>query len=264
MPADLDASEQVGLRTRHLEHTRGIEARLSAEDLRVGQKAHLGAAPVQRLADDRKPAGRLTSRERLPIEGLPAGDLDFELLRQRIHDRDANAVESARGLVRAAVEFAACVQHRHNHFKRGLFGKFRVRVDRHAAAVVDHRQITAVFERNLDECSVAGDGFIHRIVDHLGKEMMQRVGVGPSDIHARSPAHGLEPLKHFDRGGGVIRFVRRTAAGARLAIDRRGLAASWRCRAKEVIHVLRFWVLIRYFEDSTRLAKGRMLVAHLA
>src|SRR5277367_3281793 len=80
VPADLDAPEEIGLRTRHLEHARGVEARLGAEDLRVGQKAHLGAPAVQRLADDRKFARRLAAFERLPIKGLAARDLDFELL----------------------------------------------------------------------------------------------------------------------------------------------------------------------------------------
>src|ERR1700733_2970973 len=64
MPADVDASKQIGFRARHLEHARGVEARLSAEDLRIGQKAHLGAAAVQRLADDRKLARRLSPFER--------------------------------------------------------------------------------------------------------------------------------------------------------------------------------------------------------
>ena len=99
MPADLDAPEQIGLRTRHLEHARGVEARLRAKDLGIGQKTHLGAAAVQRLADDGKLARRLAAFERLPIKRLPAGDFDLELLGQRIHDRDANAVKPAGGLV---------------------------------------------------------------------------------------------------------------------------------------------------------------------
>src|SRR3984957_17688583 len=111
MPADLDAPEQIGLRARHLEHARGIEARLSSENLGIGQKTPLGAAAVQRLADDRKPARRLTPREDLAIKRLAAGDLDLELLGQRIHDRNANAVEPAGSLVGAAVEFAAGMQH---------------------------------------------------------------------------------------------------------------------------------------------------------
>ena len=237
MPADLDAPEQIGLRAGHLEHARRIEARLSPENLRIGEKAHLGAAPVQCLADDRKLACRLAALERLSIERLPAGDLDLELLGQRIDHRDADAMQSAGGLVGAAVEFSAGVQLRHDDFEGRHFRIFWVRVDRHAAAVVDDAQIAAVFERDLDESGVASDRFVHRIVDHLGEEMMQRVGVGPAHIHARAPADGLQPLEHFDRGGVVVRFVRRPVAHAGLGNGRRGFAASRRCRAEEIIHV---------------------------
>ena len=237
-PADLDAAEQIGLRARHLEHARRIKPRLSAENLRIGQKAHLGAAAVRRLADDGERAGRLAALERLAIERLTAGDLDFELLGQRIHHRHADAMEPAGGLIGAAVEFAAGVQHRHDDFEGRLLGKFRVRVDRHAAAVVDHAQIAALLERDFDESGVAGDRFVHRIVDHFGEEVMQRVGIGPAHIHARPPADGLEPLEHFDRGGGVVRFAERAVASARFAIDRRRFAASRRRRAEKIVHVL--------------------------
>src|ERR1700733_1891980 len=236
-PPDLDAPEQIGLRARHLEHARGIKPRLSAEDLRIGQKAHLRAAPVQGLADDRQPACRLAALERLPIERLPAGDLNLKLFRQRVDYRDADAMESAGGLVSAAVEFAAGVQHGHDHFERGLFGKFRMRIDWHAAAVVHHAQIAALFERNFDESGMPRDRFVHRIVDHFGKQVMQRVRIGAAYIHPRAPADRLEPLEHFDRGGGVVRFVRRPVARARLGIDRRGFATSRRCRAEKIIHV---------------------------
>src|ERR1700734_4318759 len=83
-PADLDAPEEIGLRARHLEHARRIEARLGAENLRIGQKTHLGAAAVQRLAHDRKLAGRLAPFERLPIKRLAAGDPDLERLGPRL------------------------------------------------------------------------------------------------------------------------------------------------------------------------------------
>jgi hypothetical protein len=113
-----------------------------------------------------------------------------------------------------------------------------VGIDRHASTVVDHGQITAVLKRDLDECGVARHGFVHRIVDDFGKEMMQRVGVRPSDIHAGSPAHGLQPLEHFDRGGGVVCFVRRSGAHAGLAFDRHRFAALRRSRAEKIVHVL--------------------------
>ena len=217
----------------------GSKRASSPEDLRIGEKAHLGAAPVRRLADDCEPARRFSAREGLAIERLGAGDLDLELLRQRVHHRDADAVQAAGGLVGAAVELSARVQHRHDDFERRFLWKFRVRVDRHAAAVVDDAQVAALLERDLDESRVARDRFVHRIVDHFGKEMMQRVGIGAPHIHARAPANGLEPLEHLDRGGGVAGFVRRAVAGAPgLAFRQAPVCRAGRCRAEKIVHVL--------------------------
>ena len=46
------------------------------------------------------------------------------------------------------------------------------------------------------------DGFIHRIVDHLGEEVMHRLFIGAADIHAWAAAHRLQPFEHLDVGGG--------------------------------------------------------------
>ena len=94
-PSDLDASEQIGLRARHPEHARGIEPRLRAEYLRIRQEPHFGAAAVRRLADNRERGCWLAPFERLPVERLAARDLDFEFLRERVHDRYADAMKSA-------------------------------------------------------------------------------------------------------------------------------------------------------------------------
>ena len=207
-PADLDAPEQIGLRARHLEHARGIKPRLRPENQGIRQKAHLGSAPVRRFPDDRQRARGLAAFERLAIERLTAGDFDFQPLGKRIHHRHADAMQSARGLVGAAVELAARMQLRHDDFERGHFGKFRVRVDRHAAPIVEHAQKAAFLERDFDEGCMAGDRFIHRIVDHFCEEVMQGVRVRPAHVHSRPPADGLEPLEHFDRGGGVVGLAR--------------------------------------------------------
>src|SRR6202042_2963940 len=66
---------------------------------------------------------------------------------------------------------------------------------------------------------------------------MQRVRIGAPQIHPRAPADRLEPLEHFDLGGGVVRFVRRPVAHARLGNWWRGFAPSRRCRAEKIIHV---------------------------
>ncbi len=135
-PADFDAAEQVGLRARHLEHALGLEMRLGSENLRVGVEAHRGAAPVRRLAGVLQLALRLAALEHHPVELLAARDLDLHAVGQGVGDRDADAMQAARGLIDLGVEFAAGVQGAHDHFERRLVLELRMRIDRHAAAVV--------------------------------------------------------------------------------------------------------------------------------
>ena len=73
-------------------------------------------------------------------------------------------------------------------------------LDRDATAVVEDGQTVADIERDLDAAGVTGDRLVHRIVDDLGGEMVERAGVGPADVHARPPPDRLEPLEHLDRG----------------------------------------------------------------
>ena len=101
-------------------------------------------------------------------------------------------------------------------------------VDRHAAAVVGDGQPVAGLERDLDPGGMAGDRLVHRIVEHLGGEMMQRALVGAADIHARPAADGLEPLQHLDRGGVVIggaRALEANRSDMAVAIEAQGAAA---------------------------------------
>jgi hypothetical protein len=85
------------------------------------------------------------------------------------------------------------MQRGQDHFERGLAGKLGVRIDRDAAAVVGDRQAVAFLQRDLDPVGMAGDGLVHRIVEHFGGEVVQRALVGAADIHAgaRGPAPAL-------------------------------------------------------------------------
>ena len=74
-----------------------------------------------------------------------------------------------------------------------------MRVDRDAAAIVGDDQAIAGLERHLDARGMAGDRFVHAIVDDFGGEVMERALVGSADIHARAAADRLEPLEHLDR-----------------------------------------------------------------
>ena len=87
-----------------------------------------------------------------------------------------------------------------------------MRIDRDAAAVVGDGQEAVGAKLHLDAGGVAGDGLVHRIVDHLGEEVMQRLLVGAADIHAGPAAHRLQPFEHLDVVRGVAAFGRPIAA----------------------------------------------------
>ena len=84
-----------------------------------------------------------------------------------------------------------------------LSGNLRMRVDRDAAAIVAHRDPVVGAELELDARRVAGHRLVHRIVEHLGDEMVQRALVGAADIHAGPAAHRLQPFQDLDVLGGV-------------------------------------------------------------
>ncbi len=180
-------------------------------------EAHLGAAAVRRLAGILQLALRLAALERHPVELLAARDLDLHAVGQRVRHRHADAVQAARGLVDLGVELAAGVQRAHDHFERRLVLELRMRIDRDAAAVVGDADEAVGFHLHLDEGRVAGQRLVHRVVDHFGEQVMQRLLVGAADIHAGPAAHRLEPLQHLDVLGGVAGFAALEAG------DREGL-----------------------------------------
>ena len=224
-PADFDAAEQIGLRARHLEHALRLEMRLGAENLRVGPEAHFGAAAVRRLAGIQQFGLRLAALERHLVELLAARDLDFHALGQRVRHRDADAVQTARGLVDLGVEFAAGMQRAHDHFQRRLVLEFRMRIDRNAAAVVGDGDKAVGLHLDLDPVGVAGQRLVHGVVDDLGEQVMQRLLVGAADIHAGAAAHRLEPLQNLDVLGGVAGFA--AGAGGRAGGSARGAAPAF-------------------------------------
>jgi glycosyltransferase involved in cell wall biosynthesis len=81
-----------------------------------------------------------------------------------------------------------------------LFLNFGMRVDRDAAAVVGDGEEAVGLRVDLDRSGVAGHRLVHRIVDDLGEQVVQRLLVGAADIHAGAAAHRLQPLQHLDVG----------------------------------------------------------------
>ena len=78
-----------------------------------------------------------------------------------------------------------------------------MRVDRDAAAIVAHGDPAVGVEFQLDARREAGDRLVHRIVERLGGEMVQRALVGAADIHAGAAAHRLQTFEDLDILGGI-------------------------------------------------------------
>ena len=57
---------------------------------------------------------------------------------------------------------------------------------------------------DFDFVGVAGEGFVHRIVDDFVDEMMQSHLTGRADVHGGTFTDGFHTTQNFDGIGGVI------------------------------------------------------------
>ena len=86
-----------------------------------------------------------------------------------------------------------------NYLKGAPVGKPRVRVHGNAAAVVADGDRLVGVEFHFDPRRVPGDGFIHRVVENFGHEVVKGALVGAADIHSRTLADRFKPFQHLDR-----------------------------------------------------------------
>ena len=123
----------------------------------------------------------------------------LQLLRERVHDRYAHAVQPSGEPVVFLGELRAGVQSGEDHLDAGdaLLG---VLVDGHAAAVVGHRKRAVVMKGDRDLVAVTGDRLVRRVVDDFLRQMIRPLGRG---VHARPLAHRLETGQNFDCRGVV-------------------------------------------------------------
>jgi hypothetical protein len=168
--ADVDAAVEERLLAQALRQ--GVVLELEdGEDARVGPEADLGAGLVG-LADRRD--GRFGNPLVVGLEPDLAVALDLQLhrLREGVHHRDADAMETAGDLVGVLVELAARVQLGHDDLGRRA-PLFLVQIDRNAAAVVlDGHRIVGV-DDDVDDRAVARLGLVDGVVDHLEDHVMQ-------------------------------------------------------------------------------------------
>ncbi|MEY9621952.1 hypothetical protein ABH982_005409 [Bradyrhizobium ottawaense] len=235
IPADLDAAEQIRLRARHLEQALRLERSLGAEDVGIGLEADARAAAVVDLAEILELALGVSALEGHAVELLAARDLDLEQRGEGVHHGDADAVQAAGGLVDLAVELAARMQRAHDDFERRFLRKFWMRVDRDAAAVVGDGQEAVRGEFDADEGRMSRQRLVHRVVDDLGEQMMQRLLIGAADIHAGSAPHRFQAFEHLDVGCRVVGFA---AGSARSRLGRR--ARLWLIAAEKIVFCFGF------------------------
>ena len=133
-----------------------------------------------------------------------AADLQLQPGRQRIDDRDADAVQAAGNLVGVLVELSAGMQLRHDDFgRRNAFAG--VDIGRNAAAIVGDGAGAVGVERHRHEVGMAGQRLVDGVVDDLVDHVMQaRAVVGIADIHAGPLADGVQALQNLDGIGAVF------------------------------------------------------------
>jgi ribosomal protein S19E (S16A) len=64
-------------------------------------------------------------------------------------------------------------------------------VYRNAYTIVLNNNGGIAADSHLDAVASAGKSFIDRVIDDLIHQVMQRLGVRPTHVHAGSAAHGL-------------------------------------------------------------------------
>src|SRR5581483_3478393 len=130
---------------------------------------------------------------------------------------------------------------------------------RYAAAVVGDRDETVGADIDLDPAGVACDGLVHGIVDDLGEKVMQSLFIGPADVHARTPAHRLQPLEDLDIGSRIA-----VAFGTGRLLQGCGLLAPGRVgNLLQIIHLIveggeKVVGLGRAFGHAVRASQGRI------
>ncbi len=163
------------------------------------EEMHLGAAALGR-------AGLLQRRGRNPVAEFHA--VGFSLapygeaqpLGQGIDHGHADAVQTARNLVRIVVELAAGVQFGHDDFGgRAPLFVIRMYPGGNAAAVVGDANGVVGMNGYRDVVAIAGQRLVDGIVHHLEHHVMQAGTIGGiADVHAGTLAHRIQTLEHLD------------------------------------------------------------------
>ena len=175
------------------------------EDLARRQEGHARARALGGLARDAERRLRLAAGEAHGVFLAVAADAELQPLRERVHHRDADAVEPARDLVGALVELPAGMQLGHDDLGGGD-ALLLVDVCGDPAPVVAHRRRAVGAEHHMDVLAIAGERLVHGVVHRLVHHAVQAGAVvGIADVHPRPLAHGIEAAQDRD-GLGAVRL----------------------------------------------------------
>ncbi len=131
-------------------------------------------------------------------------DIELEIVRQGIDDRNADTVQTTRHLVRVGIEFPAGVKDCHDHFRRRLALAF-VHIHGNATTIIGHRDALVAMDGDENFLAIARQSFVNGIVDDFEHHVMQPGSViGVTDIHPRTFAHSFQSLQDLDAAGVVI------------------------------------------------------------
>ncbi len=212
-----EADLEPGVEERHLPEAldQGLRSEAGVlEDRGVRPEGDDRARALRgRLLDELARRGAAVGERHLPAPAV-AVDLELEPGRERVHDRDADAVQPAGDLVPLTSELAAGVQRREHELRSRLLG-LRMVVDRDPSAVVRHPAAAVGEERHVDARRETGHRLVDRVVHHLVHEMVQTRETRGADVHAGTFADRFETLEDRD----VFRRVRHARAPRRPSGD---------------------------------------------
>ena len=117
---------------------------------------------------------------------------------ERVDDGQTDAVQAARGLVCLAIEFAAGMKGRENHFERRFILELWVWIDGNAAPIVAHGHRPRGRNLDLDTGCRALQDLVNGVVENLGRQMVKSVLPRAADVHCRSAPHRIEAFEDLD------------------------------------------------------------------
>ena len=132
------------------------------------------------------------------IQVLVFSNFNHQPLGQGVDDGNPHTVQPTAGFIGVAAKFTARMQRGHNDLQCRLVFVFGMLVNRNAATIVADGQRAIGRQMHCDPAGVASDRFIHRVVEHFGKQVMQGPLICAANIHAGTPPHGLQTFQHLN------------------------------------------------------------------